>query len=75
MSAKPKINEYEFDGHVKVTTSDNEVRVWVCTEGINVCRVKATGEVHLAEYTGIGKLTKGKMGLQVDITVTEEKKK
>lgn len=49
MSEK-KYAEKEFDGHIKVTVSDKEVRIWVCENGVTVFRLKALGFVHHAEY-------------------------
>jgi hypothetical protein len=45
------IERKEFDGHVAVSISENEVRVWVCdTEiGMNIFRFKAIGKVHHGE--------------------------
>ena len=37
----------EFEGNILVTTSENEVRLWVCNgEGANIFRFKAVGQVH-----------------------------
>jgi len=44
------IAQVEFDGHVKVTISDREVRLWVCKDGVNVFRLKALGFVRHVEY-------------------------
>lgn len=51
----------EFKGNVRVTASNNEVRVWVCNEeGQNIFRFKAIGKVFLdlagKDYTVIGRL-------------------
>lgn len=54
MLSKAKVNQYEFDGHVQVSTSDKEVRVWVCVNGVNAFRLKALGKVTVVEY-GYGK--------------------
>lgn len=35
----------EFAGNILVTVSDNEVRVWVCKDGMNIFRFKALGKV------------------------------
>ena len=49
--SKVKIVEKEFDGHVKVTVSDNEARLWVCnSQGICVFRLKAIGKTHVGEH-------------------------
>ena len=42
-----KIENREFEGNVKVTISENEVRLWVCNDkGANVFRFKALGKVY-----------------------------
>ena len=48
--SKPKIVTKEFDGHVRVTVSDNEVRLWVCnSDSCCVFRLKALGKTHVGE--------------------------
>lgn len=45
-----KVKRKEFEGNVKVTVSEREVRLWVCNEeGLNIFRFKAIGEVHSQE--------------------------
>ena len=41
-----KVINKEFEGNVKVTISDNEVRLWVCKEGISIFRFKFFGKVY-----------------------------
>ena len=37
----------EFQGNIKVTISEREVRLWVCNQrGENIFRFKAQGQVH-----------------------------
>ena len=70
--SESKVKEYECGGlgkantQVRMTVSDNEVRVWVCVNGINKFRVKALGKVAVQEY---------QYGQQVDVIVTQEEKK
>ncbi len=52
------IEQKEFDGHVAVSISEREVRVWVCKveTGENIFRFKATGKVYhgVQDITSIG---------------------
>ena len=42
-----KLIRKEFQGNVVVTVSEDEVRLWVCnSEGQNIFRFKALGEIH-----------------------------
>lgn len=43
------IKNREFEGNVKVTISDNEVRLWVCKKGVSIFRFKAIGQVFSGE--------------------------
>lgn len=49
-TARVKIERLELDGHVAVSISDKEVRVWVCSSETeaNIFRLKAMGKVHRA---------------------------
>ncbi len=70
--SKPVVKMYNFNKNGKktlqgqVTVSDNEVRVWMCEEGVSVFRLKAFGKVHLSEYNN---------GKQVEIVITKEEVK
>lgn len=69
--SKPKVKMYNWETKFpntvvggQVTVSDEEVRVWICENGISVFRLKVLGgKIHLLEY-GNGK--------QVEIMVTKE---
>lgn len=43
---KIDIERDEFEGNIKITISKNEVRLWVCKDGISVFRFKALGKVY-----------------------------
>ena len=63
--ATPKTPSVLLGG--QVTVSDEEVRVWICENGLSVFRLKVFGgKVHLSEYNN---------GKQVEIVVTQEEKK
>ena len=37
----------EFEGNIKITISEKEVRLWVCnSKGSNIFRLKAVGKVY-----------------------------
>jgi len=58
-----EIKEREWDGHVKVTVSEQEVRVWVCNKkGMSVLRVKAMGKIFAPQFGD-------KLAEQVDVTI------
>jgi len=46
MERKPKITRREFEGNVKISITDQEVRIWICKEGVSVFRIKAMGKVY-----------------------------
>lgn len=70
---KPEVKRYEWGNKEgvllggQVTVSDEEVRVWICENGVSVFRLKvlASGKIHLMEYEN---------GKQVEVMVMEEKK-
>ena len=48
-SKKDKVDvvQEEFQGNVRVSVSEHEVRIWVCNEeGMNIFRFKALGKVY-----------------------------
>lgn len=49
----------------QVTVSDEEVRVWICENGMSVFRLKVLGgDIHLSEYAG---------GKQVEVMIVPKK--
>lgn len=46
-----------FEGNVKITVSEDQVRIWVCKDGISIFRFKFLGNVHGSdhEFVMIGK--------------------
>lgn len=68
--SKPEVKMYNWgnkEGTVlggQVTVSDEEVRVWICENGVSVFRLKVLGgKIHLTEYDN---------GKQVEVMVTKE---
>lgn len=44
-----KYPEEDFEGNIKVTVSEHEVRLWVCNKtGENIFRFKAIGQIYRA---------------------------
>ena len=74
--SKPKVKTYNWKSNEgktlpsillggQVSVSDEEVRVWICENGMSVFRLKVLGgDIHVSEYAG---------GKQVEIMVTQKK--
>ncbi len=68
---KPEVKTYNWGNKEgvmlggQVTVSDEEVRVWICENGMSVFRLKVLGgDIHLTEYDN---------GKQVEIMITKKK--